>query len=306
MNLPENHAAYVIELSHLFADGATYYDVLNLLHRAVNSAPMPDLKWVPAPPNIIFPDCYSDEDRQIVGGGWIPGYEEKAAKYAPGTTNERVVDVRLVNKEAVAALKEEYGHTSPAKVRGVPFLSTNDLLTAAVAELADEGGQTWMYANMRGRAPGATHDLAGNYERAIHFPAALGANDPAFIRGLIGPEKFVYYGREGNPRVSSDKTREEVAKCNIHLISNWANLTHVMVPPGCKLIGHTAIVMSFPGFDFSVVFRADAEGTLGFLTNYVGGYRGQEPADRISNSKIFSRLFSAPTSPAMVASKQPQ
>ena len=62
-------------------------------NKAVNSAQMPELKWIPAPPNIVFPDPYSDEDRRIVNGAWMPAFVERAAKYAP-----QVFDVRMVNK----------------------------------------------------------------------------------------------------------------------------------------------------------------------------------------------------------------
>ena len=69
--------------------------------------------------------------------------------------------------DAAAALKKEYG--AAAEGQGIPFLSTNDLITAAVAELADEGGMIWMFANMRGRMSGVTDDLAGNYMGTIHM-----------------------------------------------------------------------------------------------------------------------------------------
>jgi len=293
MKLPDDAMAYVVELSHIFADGATYYKVMDLINHAMNAKPLPTLQWRPAPESMPLPISYTDEDKQLIGGAWMPAFMQKFASYAPGTPNARVADIKLVNKEAAAALKEEYAEAAASQ--GIPFLSTNDLLTAGMCEIADPTAMCWMFANMRGRATEATDDLAGNYERGVHFPANEGSN-PTFIRSKISKD-FVYYGLDGNPHMSSDAPKEAVLAANFMIVTNWSSLQHTILPPRCELVGHCALSSfgtGLAGLDMAVVFQADREGTLAVMTNFIAGQRGRELDDRVANSHIFKRLFSPP------------
>lgn len=240
---------------------------------------------------VPVPDVYSEEEKEMVTKPtWIDAFMERCAQYAPGTENERVGDLRVVSPEAIAALKME--HKAAAEAKGMKFLSTNDFIMAGLCELAMDGTIGFMVANMRDRAPGITSDLAGNYERGVHFPTAVGAANPFFFRTL--GVKWVYYGIEGNPHLASEGTKENWDAAKLFPVSNWASLTYFIEPPGTSVVGHCptySFVTDFAGFDIAIIFKMDSTGTLGVLANNFAGKRGEEIKESIAKSKIFKRLF---------------
>ena len=81
MKLPGAHMAYVVELNHIFADGATYYKVVNLINCAINDKPVPELQWRPAPASVALPDVWTDACCDIMMTGWMPAFMEKCGSY---------------------------------------------------------------------------------------------------------------------------------------------------------------------------------------------------------------------------------
>ena len=295
MKLPAGHMAYAVELSHLIGDGNTYYQLLHVLNCAMNGKPMPKLKWSSAPESVALPAEYSPQDKALHMEGWIPAYVERIKKWEPGTEQARRGHLQLINMEAVATLKSEY--KAHCDARNVPFISTNDLITAGLAELCDPGSLLLMFANLRGRIPEAQADLAGNYERGVIMPSSESI-DPTFIRSVT--KHWLYYGTEGRPKLSTDdgdpNPKHAIDSSNFVVVTNWASLTHLIEPPATRVVCHcptTAFVTGLAGIDMAVVFKADNKGTLALLTNHLVGARGTEIAPRVGASKIFKRLVSA-------------
>jgi len=292
MSLPENHMAYVIELSHVHADGATYYKVIDALNAAVNSRPIPQLTWTPASLDVMYPETFSEEERLFLIGGWAPGYVKMCEKYAEGTEGERVVTNKIISKTAVGNLKKQYAEA--ATNNGLKFLSTNDFVTAGLMELSSDDGVGIMYANMRGRMPGVSSDFAGNYERPIWIPSKK-AQDPCFIRGEV-LNNFNWFGCDGNPSIMEHKSAVEA--CDVNCFTNWASLTAYLEPPQTSVICHCCtsnFVRAIHGIDMTVVYQAHKDGTLGLCSNLLEGMRGDEVAERYSRSTIFQHLFEGET-----------
>ena len=220
----------------------------------------------------------------------------KAAAYAPGTPAERKCDIRVIDAEAVKTLKTEYMQSPWAAHFGVKYLSTNDLVTAGCAELADDDHSVGlMFANMRNRLDGVSSNVVGNFERGIPYPANLAANNPAFIRHLA--TDFEYYNCDGREKFSSMRPggpAEAWKQSNIVAQTNWSSLQLFLEPEGTSVVAHLpfgSFVKSVAGFDIAIIFAADTKGTLAVMNNFCTGKRGEEMQDTIAQSQLFSRLF---------------
>lgn len=160
MKLPSDMMAYVVEVNHIIADGATYYKLLGLIDCAVNKRPVPVLEWEAATASIPIPVHWNDADKDLMMTGWLPGFVHKMTNvYVAGTPSERTATVQVVDKKSAANLKTEF-----KPPQGFSFLSTNDLIQAACCELADDDAISIMFANLRGRMPNVTDCKAGNFE----------------------------------------------------------------------------------------------------------------------------------------------
>jgi hypothetical protein len=280
MSLSDSLAAVCMELSHIFADGASYYQFMKYLDCVVNERPKPGpFEWKLSPESVPIPACYSREDKRLHETGWITGYAEKCEQYPA-----RVADLRVVNREAMEHLKRE------CLTDSIDFLSTNDLVTAGMCELFDDDTVFVMGVNMRGRLKGIHELSVGNLLRHIMFPAGKAAANPSFLRELH--KSWVYFGKD-NRHIPA----ESMEACNLSIISNWASLTHILQPKGAQVICHCPAkdyVEKTLGIDIAFVFQADLQGTLIFISNFTVGKRGEELKDKIDKSKLFKRLFIPP------------
>ena len=294
-------AAYMVELSHLIGDGATYYKVIGLLDDAINgraSAAGLKLDWVPAPLSVPYPDSYTKADTDLFMFGWVDGYLAKCDTY-----KTRDATVRLLSKEAAEALKGEF--TPAAKAAGIPFLSTNDLITAAFCDVhrnASEDTICLMFANLRGRLECAADKNAGNYERGVAFPCAHAAAAPLAIRRM--GKSWQYYAADGRAHAADEgcdegrRTTKAIKAMDLMVVTNWSSLTRFIEPMGCTVECHcagAAFVTGLLGIDMYVVFKADSSGALALLTNTIDAKRGRELKEHFDSSALFKRLFPAPT-----------
>jgi len=291
MKLPKRHMAYCVEVSHTIADACSHYKIIDFINCAINGHPLPELQWMATSETVMFPEEYSPEDREVFCKGLVSSaLFERSAKYSPGTDDARVIDIRFVDSGAIAAMKQE--HLASAQADGVAFISTNDLIMAGFAELTDEGAIVNMLANMRGRLPGVTNNIMGNFSRIVSFPASAAAASPAFVRSLN--KSFVHFGSEGNPRLSSEGGPKEAAlACNYAWVTNWASMTRFIEPEGAHILGHCGPnrLFSCAACDLAIILKVDSKGTLAVMSNHLAGKRGKEIQERVSNSKIFQHLF---------------
>lgn len=235
---PAEHFALVVSLSHVVADGHTYYKLLEMLCSSNDN----DTNKI-AP--LIYQRISTSPNQQAQAMGQAnydyvakPGLAAFANLYTglvqtrtigpvPQAAFALVNDKRMVEEkqQAVAAFDN---NISPAPT--VPFLSTNDVLTSWFLRRSGAAISV-MAINFRDRLDGHTANHAGNYENVIPYRQADVAH-PAWIRKSIMPD-----GRYRRA-VTTDEPLPafwETLGTTTAVVTNWATLTDVsFVIPNCQ------------------------------------------------------------------------
>lgn len=235
---PEGRWALVVSLSHVIADGHTFYQVHNMLSdgrevRALEPRRAADV------PGLAEAAMGGD-------GGFLanprPGL--LLSLLSAGLLGALVgpacaVDLRYVDDAYVARAKAEAAQAGTA-----PFVSTNDIVTSEVL-VSSRCSLGLMDVNLRGRVPGCGAGLAGNYEDKIVYRPADFAS-PALVRASVqDPARLV---RASEPRTSLPRSvRELWGVDSMACVSNWASFAEDVV-----LEGHRA-ELHVPVFDASAV-----------------------------------------------------
>ena len=165
------------------------------------------------------------------------------------------------------------------------FVSTNDVVTAAVYEIFDNKLVT-MVTNLRAanRLPGLPPRIAGNFERGLSHPRVLSAGSPAFIReklinspsGCFGRNEFPFW-----PAFMAD----------FGIITNWTSLTKFIVAPDTTVLCHVPhrnFVEAWP-LNMAIIFQADLT-TIACLHNV----KPSKVEARSRSAKLFQKVFKLP------------
>ena len=189
--------------------------------------------------------------------------------------------LEVVDSDAMAELKKASRGTAA-------FVSTNDVVTAAMYEIFDNK-LALMALNLRAanRLPGLPPRIAGNFERGLLHPRALSAGSPAFIREEVLGSPFGFFGKNEVPfwpAVTSDWG----------LVTNWASLTKFIVAPGttvsCHMPGGSGNegVFQWP-LNAAIIFQADP-------TTILCGHniKPSKIKNRAQSAKLFKQAFKLP------------
>ena len=228
--LPDDHACYVIQLSHMIADGATYYMLLAQLQSLLDEQDIELIrkyKWAPSPDNVLTPSFYTSEDKYRELKSWRPGFMKLAHGGMPRTSSIAVVSSEQISKLKPGLVRASEGTGNPVK-----FLSTNDILMAALAEVF-ESELMVMYANMRGRIHKVTHDLAANAERGIFFPRNLARSAPQYIRTVLMRHFCAWSNSDDMRRFDSAYLASDFST-----VTNWSQLVTFVLPKDVELLAH--------------------------------------------------------------------
>ncbi len=248
---PKERFALLVQLSHAVGDGATYYKLFNMLCSMEE-----DEDSVLA----MIPERITDSKKQIAD---ILGKEEsnyyssfgniirilrgKLASYIRGKPSQ--IHYGWVDASKMRDMKEK-----AAKEAGIPFVSTNDVITSwYMNEVACPAGI--MAINMRGRLSGYTDLHAGNYESGLFYNKEDFAT-PALIRRSLTKYRRIVTGDKGMP------PWYKVATTNIALVTSWATFANVIRIEGCKEDVHLPLFADkyWPTTaPLLVIFRASAE-----------------------------------------------
>jgi len=212
--LPDGRAAYCLSLSHAIGDGWTYYRLVRALRRCMQGEPAEALKWDWAErSSVTVPEHFTARDRWRSQELFLPMLVLRAVWLAVWG---RPMRLGVVNPAGAKALKER--QCAP----GTPYLSTNDVLTAAFAGLSTADDFSW-YANMRGRVEDeAALESSGNMERMVTMPREL-ALDPNRHRSIVNSGNMWHYEKDEVPFLS-------FLKCSICLYTDWSSLTEYLEP----------------------------------------------------------------------------
>ena len=273
--------AMLVSLSHVIADGYTYYEILNLLSLNV---PMKVLEAVRKPgftaalkkavgtKECAFPASPGYICNAI--GGMMFGSKPKIRAY-------------FIDKDKVAAVK--------AKEAGgaVAFVSTNDVVTSAFGKLT-RTNVLEMAIDMRGRLPAYSKVDAGNYEFALYYRPADFAT-PSLVRQAIAG-KDGEYGR----RCTGSSTKLPgfwgAWRKRIAIITNWSSnhTGECVLGDSCKQELHLPLYTA-PPLDAGIVFKPTPS-TLGLITfaRHIkeGAFQGDE-GENVFGELVSDRIFSS-------------
>lgn len=246
--------ALLISLSHVIADGYTYYEILNLLSF---NAPMKEL-------NPVRKQDFGKALKAAVGKVEynFPG----SAGYLFNALGNMIfgskpkIRAHWIDKAKVAKIKEEAKKDSGGSVE---FVSTNDVVTSVFGKLA-RTNVLEMAIDMRKRLPDYTKEDAGNYEFALYFrPDDFGT--PSLIRqAVIG--KDGEYGR----RCTGSQTKLPgfwgASRRRIALITNWSSnhSGECFLGDGCKQELHLPLYKA-PPLEAAIIFKPSPS-SLGLIT----------------------------------------
>ena len=280
IELPGKQAAYAVCLSQIVGDGWTYYELIDQLNCLTNERPLKPLIWDdPGVSREI--DHLSDRDKFRASKLWFAAFICKLL-YNYLTAGKPFQIVEVIDLDAMAAVKEASRGTAA-------FVSTNDVLTAAVYEIFDNK-LTGMFLNLRGanRLPGLPPRIAGNFERCLLHPRAPAAGSPSFIREKLLSSPSGFFGMNEVPFWP-------MVKCDFGLITNWTSLTKFIVAPGAKVSCHLPDVAGDEGsyqwpLNMAIVFQADPTTIL--CTHNI---RPSKVKARVRSAKLFQDIFKLPT-----------
>lgn len=200
--------ALVFSMSHMVADGYTYYSILNMLSSSCTTMALTAERM------------HHTAEAQIEAGGkedqeWQMGMPMICNVICSLMCSKATkLYAYYVDEDKIAALKQKAKATAKDPDA---FVSTNDILTAHFANATDRSIML-MAMNFRGRVDGVTEDLAGNYETALVFDRDS-CYDPISIRQTLknGPP-FERTSGAAIPGCCNTCCSQDLG-----LITNWAS-----------------------------------------------------------------------------------
>lgn len=269
----------LFSISHAVADGRTYYEIFKMLQPG---APVRGL------------DCtrvqsYSEDMRDACGRQqleWIDSPKMAltfTAVMLPalmGCGKKAKCYAFHLDEEKVAAAK-----SAAAEQGGVPYVTTNDLLTSGFFV---ECGTTIgiMGLDCRGKIQGVGQDLAGNYATALVLDSGV-FGTPASLRGMYS----------SMPYQTTTKPLPGMCSCccgnfNTAMVTNWSSFAGDLVTlEGCELLLHMPVKNpAFCVFDLMIPFTSGV-GKRGVLcwtvTSDEQGLRKALPLGDIVSQDLF-------------------
>ncbi|UII31928.1 hypothetical protein LVD17_26935 [Fulvivirga ulvae] len=235
----ENGFALIFSISHMVADGYTYYRIFNQLF---TSGPVEQLE-------VKRKQDAANKVTDVVG--------QKSFKFfhsAPFVMN--MIKGALFGKKTkcygfyvepdriTSAKNQVNGHS------GVEYISTNDIISSSFAKVTDSR-ICIMAVNLRSWVKDISRDDAGNYAGGLLFDNDTSHN-PVGIRKAFQAGLPVPAASRPLPKFG------EALRCKVSLISSWSDFQESHDLEGCEQVLHLPLYdakQAFP-LDSAVVFRA--------------------------------------------------
>jgi len=259
---PKTHFAVLLALSHIIADGHTYYRIMSMLCGNDDTTTIEPL---------IYERISTTATQQAAAVGQ-PNYDFFARpgpaffiNYFGGFVKSRTIGP--VNQCVFALvdegrMKNEKAQAVARSGDSVKFVSTNDVLTSWFLQTtqADIGA---MAINFRNRLRGHSDRHAGNYESIIVYNPKDSAS-PALIRKSLDNLRRVETIQ--NPLPSSFDALG-LRNC---IVTNWSSFAKPNIIPGCQEELHIPLYDPAPlvpsNMAALIIFRSGPKGTGVFMT----------------------------------------
>lgn len=279
---PKSHFALIVSLSHVIADGHTYYRILEMLCSEDDGkvSKIAPLLWerISTSPRQQAMAMGQENYDYIAKPGWVA-----YANLFSGLIQTRTLGpvpqtvFCLVNSERMQQEKDSsiMRHTKERKNKknlaavDVPFCSTNDVLTSWFFQ--NSGANVGAMAiNFRNRLVGHTNEHAGNYENVLLYTRNDSVH-PTLIRQSIMQQQSgsrnTYYRRAVTAHDSLFKSLMDSLGSTTALVTNWSSFAQPNVILNCQEELH------IPLYDFSrslpnggsvmIIFRAGPQQRTG-------------------------------------------
>ncbi len=232
--------AVLFSISHVPADGYTYYNLLNAFFDPTQITAM----------NYIRNFEAVDKVEDFIGKA-----NHKFTSSAPMIVNVlknlifgKKVEYfsRFVDEEKVGTIKDAYTQDEKSEF---PFISTNDVITSSHSK-ATNSRLCLTAINLRNRIEGMGNEDAGNYEFVLLLDREH-SNTPEAIRRTLSSKGRFEANNGILPSVS------EALKCNITLVTNASGFIEDYKLGDLKQILHLPIFNPKSVFcDFAVIYKA--------------------------------------------------
>ena len=269
--------ALIVSVSHVIADGHTYYELYSMLSHKRSPYSMVVNRMMDFEKRVDSFVNGNDTDRYLHSPGiilkalgsllfappkhfqfyslnlkWIQDEKKKFTKETSDTQNftsenkNRVIEIE--SAEAVTLSTPRNCHPATRESMDVTFISTNDILTSWFFKLCKtDVGQ--MAFNFRNRIPDLPNSFAGNYEAMVAYQPSDFAS-PQHIRRSIPVARRQISG------AFPDFFRTVFSYLNVTLISNWSSFYCDVVLEGARQVIHLPILRSkLPMKDVGIIFR---------------------------------------------------
>jgi hypothetical protein len=248
--LPDDCFCLLVGVSHAIADGSTYYHLVDELVTCAKdgqqaaSSPTP-LSWKNT---ALSKHEYAEgkKDAATLAGGlaFVVGilWNLLVQLFYPRSSKIIVLDKQAINEKKLA-MKDEAS----------PYLSSNDIILAAIQQANSTREISCVIRNDRKRVAHLDPHDAGNYLSFLVYPTAKGQN-PNDIRRIATAGS--YFAKDTIPTA-------HLYRMSMMVISSWATAqeNYAVHPKGSQLVchlPHPAFVEGLP-LDVAVVFAASKD-----------------------------------------------
>jgi len=229
-----NTYALIFSLTHIIADGSTYYQIFNMLCKSAKVVALNvhrkhsySMKEAigKADNNFIFSKSY------MCNLIFSTIFSAKAKYFA-----------YYIDAEAIKQSKAKLNNNA-----NVSYLSTNDILTSEFMR-AIKARLCMMVINFRNRFPDITSNDAGNYEGVMFYDAGI-YQSPANIRQSISSLPLYKTRTKALPG-AWQRLRMKSGQIN-----NWASFSGGFNLDNCKPLLHLPMMPTSVPFDCAVIFN---------------------------------------------------
>jgi len=265
--------AVVVSMSHVIADGCTYYALWNALGGAVDAS-VPSLNPERNPEfDAAVKDALGESKVNWMESGsmklmFIRNLIRNKFKGKP-----LELHAWYVNEDFVEAQKKV------AKEAGdVPFVSANDILTSWFAK-RNKCDYAMMAINFRDRLLDLSASHAGNYESVVaYWPDEF--ETPAGVRKALTTPKSFKAGREDVPSFC------QTYKASLGMTTNWSGFAKELALPDCTQTLHLPLFETMGVIQAMIIFRPTPD-KLAFM---IADRKGDMMSE-LDNSAMGEQIF---------------
>lgn len=267
---PHDTFAVVFSISHVIADGFTYYKILSMLSAG---APVAAL-------SVTRKHQIGEQLKVAMGKAEEKFANSGAVIYNVMTTMlcscaKPLIENFQLDVEQIEAEKEKHKSAASGSAASgdaaAPFVSTNDILCSKIAA-AFRARAFLMPMNFRVKLPDFDELDAGNYEGALVFGPEDYAS-PALIRQTLRSGAPAFKRCSGRPLPGAFASM----RCKLGMVTNWVFpfFDELLVEGAEQLLHLPHCDVKMVPFDVCVVYRA-RKGRLGvcFFTRTLGSREG--------------------------------